>query len=398
MEWQFDLTGPTGDYQLFHVGAGLTKLGTWNLDPCASSGLPPPGNPSGWVVGHAVDAGNDYPYEGLGVYENHDGTDPWNEWYGQCDSFAAWKIYENEAGTAAQHPPFRPDKGWAPSNASVSPVVGDATGSPAGNWGDAKDWGPAAQQAGFTVDDNPAPGAIAWWGASPDMPFGHLGFVTDVYPNGTIRIEQYNLRLNGQYSTLAMSTAGAWDTSFGDAPFYVPFPTGFIHIDQNNIPTPVTYPTSTSSYPANVWGPRSSAFSVTGSAYLGTDDGWYNRAGHGLIGQELWTNTNGSTADSTATWNPLLTASACYAISAYIPDNYANGVGTYTIHAADGTHQAVVNQNSYTNAWAPLGTYKTDITGSVGVTLTDQSPAGYYLAADAVMFTPHPVRTRAAHP
>jgi len=116
--------------------------------------------------------------------------------------------------------------------------------------------------------------------------------------------------------------------------------------------------------------------------------GGTTQAGHGLIGQELWTNTHGATPDSSATWDPLLTANSCYAISAFIPDNYANGTATYTIHAADGTHPAVVNQEAYTNAWAPLGTFKTDITGYVGVTLTDQSPVGFYLAADAVMFAP----------
>src|SRR5713101_3668872 len=116
--------------------------------------------------------------------------------------------------------------------------------------------------------------------------------------------------------------------------------------------------------------------------------GGTTQAGHGLIGQELWTNTHGATPDSSATWDPLLTANSCYAISAFIPDNYANGTATDTIHAAVGTHPAVVNQEAYTNAWAPLGTFKTDITGYVGVTLTDQSPVGFYLAADAVMFAP----------
>src|SRR5216683_487887 len=145
-------------------------------------------------------------------------------------------------------------------------------------------------------------------------------------------------------------------------------------------------------FPGGRRGQRAAAMlaelAVAGSAYPGTNHGWYTQAGHGLIGQELWTNTHGATPDSSATWDPLLTANSCYAISAFIPDNYANGTATYTIHAADGTHPAVVNQEAYTNAWAPLGTFKTDITGYVGVTLTDQSPVGFYLAADAVMFAP----------
>jgi len=44
------------------------------------------------VVGHAQHAGNDYPYETLGQFEHQNqGTDAWNEFYGQCDSFTAWK-------------------------------------------------------------------------------------------------------------------------------------------------------------------------------------------------------------------------------------------------------------------------------------------------------------------
>jgi CHAP domain len=404
LSFEFEMTG-INSWKIGAIGLGLTHMWNWGpFDICTAVGQifqPPPGQSgpgqptgpgnsgTGWVYGHATNAGNDYPYEGLGLYEHHDGTDPWNEWYGQCDSFAAWKVYENVAGAGAQHPPFRPDRGWAPGNPSVSPVIGFASGSPAGNWGDARDWGAAAQRAKIPVDGNPAPGAIAWWGASPDMPLGHVGYVTDVYPDGSIRIESYNLRANGMYSTIVMTQGGTQDTSFGDAPFYVPWPSGFIHLDQSYSPTPVTYPAGGGSYPLNVWGPGSAAgFSVAGSAFTGTNHGWYTQAGHGLIGQELWTNTHGATPDSSATWDPLLTANACYAISAFIPDNYANGTGTYSIHAADGTHPAVVSQEAYTNAWAPLGTFKTDITGYVGVTLTDQSPAGFYLAADAVMFAP----------
>jgi surface antigen len=324
------------------------------------------------------------------LFEHHDGTDPWNEWYGQCDSFAAWKVYENIAGSAAQHPPFRPDEGWAPNNAPVSPVIGTASGSPANNWGDAKDWGPAAQAAHFVVDSNPAPGAIAWWAASPDMPFGHVGYVTDVYPDGTIRIEQYNLRLNGEYSTIVMDMGGAIDTSFGYAPWNVPWPTGFIHIHDGSVGPPVSYPTP-SAYPSGAYGPGSgSGFSVNGAPYPGSNLGWYTRPGHGMIGQELWTNTNGATPSSSATWLPPgLQPNQCYAVSAFIPDNYADNPTThYTIAGASGPYTMIIDQEAYTNAWARLGVFKTDGSGHLSVVVSDIGTPGYYVAADAMQFVP----------
>src|SRR5262245_42247265 len=150
--------------------------------------------------GHARFAGNDYPYETLGQFENAEGTDPWNQFFGQCDSFASWKVYENLGGTARADSAAIPQPGFRPSDAGRSPVWGTAGpthGRP--DWGDARDWGTAARNAGYAVDGTPRPGSIAWWSdQGTGMPLGHVGYVTDVYTDGTITIEGYNLRLNGE--------------------------------------------------------------------------------------------------------------------------------------------------------------------------------------------------------
>ncbi|MBV9383875.1 MAG: CHAP domain-containing protein, partial [Streptosporangiaceae bacterium] len=393
VEWMFDLSTPWNDYNLGSVGIGLTKMISFTVDPCQNATPPGPGpgpTPAGWVVGHAAHAGNDYPYEGLGLFERHEGTDPWNEFYGQCDSFAAWKVYENLAGSAAEHPPYRPDKGWSPSNPGISPVFGNADPSrsaPSGKltWPNAMDWGRVAAQAGYRVDGYPSPGAIAYWTSGQ---FGHVAYVTDVYPNGTIRIENYNLRLNGEYSTLVMDTTGAWDSSFGYPAWHLSWPDGFVHIGDGSAGPPQTYPAPTG-YPQGVYGPGSPEFSLTGSAYPGSVHGWYSRPGHGLIGQEEWTNTNGtSTPDSTATWAPALSASSCYEISVFVPDNYANAVAHYTVTGSQSWLPVPVNQESYTNAWVPLGVFQADSGGHLRLMVSDVGPTGFYVAADAAQFVP----------
>ena len=370
-----------GDTTVANLAGGESKIGTQGpWDMCPQSSAPQPPGPSGWVIGHASHAGDDYPYEGMGLFERQEGKDPWNEWYGQCDSFAAWKVYEQLGGTS--RPPFRPDKGWAPSDPGLSPVNENT-------WGNADSWGKDASGK-WRVDGNPAPGSIAYWGSSgTGMSVGHVGYVTDVYPNGNIRIEQYNLRLNGEYSTIVMASGGADDASFGYPPFHVVWPTGFIHVHDDPAGTPQTYPTA-STYPSNTWGPSSpsTAFWLSGSASAGSDHGWYTRTGHGLIGKELWTNTNGSTQDSTATWKPPLTANRCYTVSTFIPDNYSNAAVTYVIVDAKGTYQVPVNQQGYDNAWAPLGVFQSGTGATIQVQVSDQAPTGFYVGADAMQFVP----------
>jgi Zn-dependent metalloprotease/surface antigen len=353
---------------------------------------------SQWVVGHAAHAGNDYPYETVGQFDHqYQGTDAWNEYYGQCDSFAAWKVYENLAGGAAQVPNVAvPAVNWRPSNASVSPVNQNT-------WFNADNWDVMARSVGWTVDTIPAPGTIAYWpNAYPDPQdghatsangmgeFGHVGYVTDVYPDGSVTIEMYNLRLNGQYSTIHMAFGqSATDTSYNQGAFTVPWPTYFIHAGDG-----IGSPAPASPEPAAgtvSWG-YATQVKVIGpgspSSEFSLGNVWYSHPGHGEIGQEEWTHTNGATAVSTATWTPSgLAASACYRVDAFVPDNYSdNPVAVYTVSDINGSHMAAVNENVHTNDWAELGVYETNGSGNVTVKLDDRGTTGLYVAADAMRF------------
>ena len=69
--------------------------------------------------------------------------------------------------------------------------------------GNAANWGVWAQQHGYVVNNTPAPGAVAWWGAyTLDQGFnvreyGHVAWVASVNSNGSANIQEYNKYVNG---------------------------------------------------------------------------------------------------------------------------------------------------------------------------------------------------------
>lgn len=393
----FPITGETasggGKLQKFQSGQITDISGTVTL--------------SRWVIGHAANAGNDYPYETLGQFGNtQDGTDAWNEFYGQCDSFAAWKVYENLVGSAAQHPSGAPSPGWTPSNASVSPVNQFTWGPNGGKYGNADVWASKFSSLGYTVDTIPTPGAIAYWPNAttdsqdnnpPDSAhglggFGHVALVSDVYVDGSITIQQYNMRENGEYSVAHMAFGqGYSDTGFNGGGFSVPWPKYFIHVADG--PSGGASPAE----PANgiVQAGNPSQVLVIGpgspSSQFSTGNVWYNDPGHGEIGREMYTHTNGPTAVSTATWTAPVTASACYRVDALVPNQYSdNPTAIYTVTDQLGTHTAAINENRYTGDWAELGVYEATLGGQITVKLDDRGNTGLYVAADGMRFWPQP--------
>jgi surface antigen len=351
---------------------------------------------------HAVNAGNDYPYETLGQFNNtQDGTDAWNEFYGQCDSFAAWKAYENLAGPAAQHPGSVPAPGWTPSNASVSPVNQFTWGPDGGKYGNADVWAAKFAALGYTV---PTPGAIAYWpnavtdpqdGNPPDAAsgigeFGHVAFVSDVYPDGSITIEQYNMRENGEYSLgIFKSTASGalWVELGNEAPsgmYVAADPLAFV-VDPGCAGLPGR--------------PAPAGATLVGlndnSAWFSTTGDWNSGIGHGFYNHDLWIPTTASgTASSTATWNAFLNSDTCYNVSAWVPNNYYadNTQASYQVMVWNGGNGAggpfgTVNQNDIGDAWAPIGQVTTQ-TGEVSVTLGNTGNSGSYTAADELAFSP----------
>lgn len=122
-------------------------------------------------------------------------------------------------------------------------------------------------------------------------------------------------------------------------------------------------------YPALTIGPGSplSQFS------LGRD--WYNRFGHGDLGYEKWTHTNGAVAVSTATWSFTgLVSGGCYRTDAFVPDNFANNTrANYRVGNATGGLIATVNQAT-TTGWTTLGTVTAGSDRRINVTLDDTGP------------------------
>ena len=74
-----------------------------------------------------------------------------------------------------------------------------------GGSGNANQWPGDAQAAGIPVDNNPTPGSVA---ISMRGAFGHAMYVESVNGNGTINISQYNVNLDGRYSTATVSSSG----------------------------------------------------------------------------------------------------------------------------------------------------------------------------------------------
>jgi surface antigen len=129
--------------------------------------------------------GDDYPYR----TDTTQSADPWGFTKRQCVSFAAWEL--------KQH-------GYGISNATQ-------------HWGSAYTWDDTAKRLGKRISTTPKVGAIAQWNANESSryypasggvgtmtagPYGHVAYVTTVYGDGTVRIEQYNMGGNRAFSAM----------------------------------------------------------------------------------------------------------------------------------------------------------------------------------------------------
>lgn len=130
---------------------------------------------------------DDYPYR---TQSDFYATDRWGFTERQCVSFAAWRL--------AQH-------GHAIDNKD--------------NWGSALTWDDTARRLGYTVTTHAHVGAVAQWNAdesgayyskgsaTPNGHFtaggyGHVGWVKQVYADGSALVEQYNMGGDRSYSVM----------------------------------------------------------------------------------------------------------------------------------------------------------------------------------------------------
>lgn len=130
-----------------------------------------------------------YPY----ADDTSGGLDPWGFTKRQCVSYVAWQL------------------------AQASRAIDNADG-----WGSALDWDDAARRHGHAVGSRAVVGSVAqwnagesgaWWsGASSAAdgrfsagPYGHVGWVTRVYDDGSVLVAQYNGAGDRSFSTMRVN-------------------------------------------------------------------------------------------------------------------------------------------------------------------------------------------------
>lgn len=80
-------------------------------------------------------------------------------------------------------------------------------------------WGDAARKFGVPVDDKPSVGAVAWWTAAAAPSSGHVAYVEQVMPDGSVLISEDNL--GGDFRWRKVTRGTGW-------------PSGFIHYPESN--------------------------------------------------------------------------------------------------------------------------------------------------------------------
>jgi len=75
------------------------------------------------------------------------------------------------------------------------------------NLGNASTWKSRAQLAGIPVSNVPAAGAVIW--TPPRDYYGHVGFVEEVFPDGSVRVSEMNVRGWGVRSEKVLTPAQA---------------------------------------------------------------------------------------------------------------------------------------------------------------------------------------------
>ena len=131
-------------------------------------------------------AGGGYPYD----CPNASGIDKWGMFVCQCTSFVAWKL-----NAVSGYDISRDGKSW-----------------------NAYNWKENAQSQKKRVDNTPTVGSVAWWNKAPQMPYGHVAYVSAVNGN-SVTVEEYNSKGRGEYGTRTIDKSA---------------PDGYIHFfDQN---------------------------------------------------------------------------------------------------------------------------------------------------------------------
>jgi surface antigen len=114
--------------------------------------------------------------------------DPWGFTKRQCVSYVAWRLYRQGRPVATRQ-----------------------------GWGSASGWDDVARRRGVPVTSRPTVGSVAQWNAGERSrlyvsgsaggtfaagSYGHVAWVTEVYSDGSVRVEQYNGDGSRSYSSM----------------------------------------------------------------------------------------------------------------------------------------------------------------------------------------------------
>ncbi|MDD5681319.1 MAG: hypothetical protein PHI59_08795, partial [Candidatus Omnitrophica bacterium] len=115
----------------------------------------------------------------------------------------------------------------------------------------------------------------------------------------------------------------------------------------------------------------------SGFSRYGTSSYW-KEASIGYNSHMFYTYNGQSAVDNYAIWQPNLSGAGAgtgtYAVSVYIPGNYADTTNaTYTIFHNGANDTRTINQADYTNEWVSLGNFYFSTGGSEYVKLVDKT-------------------------
>jgi surface antigen len=116
-------------------------------------------------------------------------NDKWDFDQGQCTSWAAYRLNQLN--------------GFA-----FTDYYGGQT------WGNAGNWGVAAQSLKIPVDGTPAVGSIAWYANSPGNDDGHVAYVEQVNSPTSVVISEMNYDFDNGFRVRTITTSSGWPTDF----------------------------------------------------------------------------------------------------------------------------------------------------------------------------------------
>lgn len=147
---------------------------------------------------------NNYPYRTGPTCANGQCTaDRWAFVQRECTSYVAWRINVDRGADTETGPFFFHNYLFSPIEQDINRRFSNAH-----LWDDRVRIEKAGDpNIGFSVDNIPAPGAVAVWeiNTAKYMPVGHVAYVESVFSDGRIKVSEYNSKGDGMYGERILS-------------------------------------------------------------------------------------------------------------------------------------------------------------------------------------------------